>query len=97
MQLLRAITGGNGHMPEFFKQGDFVTVPGLFRDEMEDDQAKITVRKETSKSGPPATVMAPMLDWLLVVWMAAAGEAATVGVMVRVGSARSRASGPCSD
>jgi hypothetical protein len=46
---------------------DFVTVPRLFRDEMEDDQAKITVGEEAAKSGPSAAVMAPMLEWLLIV------------------------------
>jgi hypothetical protein len=63
---------------------DFVTVPRLFRDEMEDNQSKVAMGEEAPKSGPPATVMAPVLDWLLVERMAAAGEAATVGVMVRV-------------
>jgi hypothetical protein len=34
---------------------------------MEDDQAKITVGEEATKSRPPAAVMAPILERLVVV------------------------------
>jgi hypothetical protein len=44
---------------------DLVTVPRLFADQVQDDQAKITMRKEPPKSRAPAPLMPPMVGGLL--------------------------------
>ena len=56
-------------------------LPGLFRDQMEDDEAQIAVGEEAAQAGPSASAVASMVQ--LVVGMVPAGEAPLV-LVVRV-------------
>src|SRR5579871_5882254 len=82
MQLLAAVAGRDGHVPEFLQHGqrgvdharawavgaadalldglyDLVAVPRLLGDEMEDNQAKVTMGEEPAQSGASAAAAMP--------------------------------------